>query len=160
MYIYVYVFVYIFSKVGVWCRQEFVDDVNKDDSRRVLVAKMGDGRGIDLPNVKLGFHGISCVLGWDYWGWKKHKYPRFFMGLIFRDFPWRGPPLGWGYIHAYPLMESTLKGCSISKMVPFSYLYIHMYTQMLHVFTYNYHKDWLIVGIPYMVGMGCMSFFI
>jgi len=31
--------------------QEFVDDVNKEDCRRVLVAKMGDGRGIDLPNV-------------------------------------------------------------------------------------------------------------
>ena len=34
-----------------------MDDVNKEDSRRVLVAKMGDGRGIDLPNVKLGFKG-------------------------------------------------------------------------------------------------------
>ena len=45
-----------------------MDDVNKDESRRVLVAKMGDGRGIDLPNVKLGFRGISRVLGWDCWG--------------------------------------------------------------------------------------------
>jgi len=31
--------------------QEFVDDVNQEECRRVLVAKMDQGRGIDLPNV-------------------------------------------------------------------------------------------------------------
>ena len=40
-----------------------MDDVNKDDgSRRVLVAKMGDGRGLDLLNVNLGLYG-SIVVG-------------------------------------------------------------------------------------------------
>ena len=33
--------------------EEFVDDVNQEECRRVLVAKMDQGRGIDLPNVKL-----------------------------------------------------------------------------------------------------------
>ncbi len=48
-------------KVSVCWPQEFVDDVNKDDGRRVLVAKMGDGRGLDLPNVNLGLYASIAV---------------------------------------------------------------------------------------------------
>eukprot|EP00435_Cladocopium_sp_Y103_P038463 s804_g10.t1 len=46
--------------------QEFVDDVNQEECRRVLVAKMDQGRGIDLPNVKLARHWPGhCPKKWN-----------------------------------------------------------------------------------------------
>ena len=99
-----------------------------------------------------------CFLGWDYWGWKKPINTNVsFWGLYFGISHDGG--LLWDGGTSMPIPWWNLRWrVALYRRWYLFHIYICMYTQMLHVFTYNYHKDWLHVGIPYMDGMGCYVF--
>ena len=92
----------LLDKQGFWLNQKAVHlDMQRfmalwklfqERTRDVLFAQ---GTRTGVPLMYVYYHGIYCVQPWDSWGWKTHKYPRA-IGLILRDFPWRGPTLGPG----------------------------------------------------------------